>query len=274
MTRSPTRNTDDPDQCSGLSSAAGLSWSWMSRPSAVAPVSPLRIGHSTCTCPGSTFCLRGIATIARCATRRATCSGSSSSSNQNPPPPGVEGSRPARMRWAASMMPLPPAWRKTWVSWTRGIDGTRSRSARTSPGPMLGSWSLSPMRSRWLPGRTAAVSRVARCRSSMDASSTTIRSACAGSSSKSVSGSGSGCWASMRCTVIAGSPVSSDSRLAALPVGAVSVTVPPAARTVVAMDLTVWLLPHPGPPVMIETVLVRAMVSAARWSSCRPGSSR
>ncbi len=107
----------------------------------------------------------------------------------------------------------------------------------------------------------------------MDASSTTMRSASAGTSWNSVPSARSGCWASIRWTVIAGRPVSSERRLAALPVGAASVTLPPIARTVAAMAATVWLLPQPGPPVSTDTVLVSTRLTAARWSSCSRWSS-
>ena len=69
------------------------------------------------------------------------------------------------------------------------------------------------------PGGTALTSLLASNTSSMDASSTTTRSASRGwSRSKAASPPGRSC--SSRCRVAASSPASSDRRLAARPVGA------------------------------------------------------
>ena len=55
-----------------------------------------------------------------------------------------------------------------------------SRSRSTSPAPTEGSWSTSPTSSRCAPGGIALTSLLARIRSSMEASSTTTRSASSG----------------------------------------------------------------------------------------------
>ena len=129
-----------------------------------------------------------------------------------------------------------------------------STSRSTSPAPTEGSWSTSPTSSRCAPGGTALISLLARIRSSMLASSTTIRSASSGWS-RSKLGSPPGRSCSSRCTVVAGCPDSSVSRFAARPVGAASTIFARFAAANVITDLTVNDLPQPGPPVSTATSL-------------------
>ena len=127
-----------------------------------------------------------------------------------------------------------------------------SMSRSTSPAPTEGSWSTSPTSSRCAPGGTALISLLARIRSSMLASSTTIRSASSGWS-RSKLGSPPGRSCSSRCTVVAGCPDSSVNRFAARPVGAASTIFARFAAASVITDLTVNDLPQPGPPVSTAT---------------------
>ena len=147
-----------------------------------------------------------------------------------------------------------------------------SMSRSTSPAPTEGSWSTSPTSSRCAPGGTALISLLARIRSSMLASSTTIRSASSGWS-RSKLGSPPGRSCSSRCTVVAGCPDSSVSRFAARPVGAASTIFARFAAANVITDLTVNDLPQPGPPVSTATRCVSASRTACSCSGgqLRPG---
>src|SRR6202046_2106151 len=72
--------------------------------------------------------------------------------------------------------------------------------------------------------------------------------------------------------VFASSPVLSDNRLAARPVGAQSATRAYLAIRLFSIELTRVVLPTPGPPVITSTLLERAIRTASRWlaASCRP----
>ena len=65
--------------------------------------------------------------------------------------------------------------------------------------------------------------------------------------------------------VFASMPVASDSRFAALPVGAHSRHFTPLARRIVRIEFTRVVLPTPGPPVMITTRQVSAVWRASLW---------
>ena len=141
-----------------------------------------------------------------------------------------------------------------------------STSRSTSPAPTEGSWSTSPTSSRCAPGGTALISLLARIRSSMLASSTTIRSASIGWS-RSKLGSPPGRSCSSRCTVVAGCPDSSVNRFAARPVGAASTIFARFAAANVITDLTVNDFPQPGPPVNTATRCVSASRTACSCSA-------
>src|SRR5215216_2542791 len=182
------------------------------------------MGQSTCTSRrGSRPKRRGRRLTTMSTVSSATRSGSSSANRKKSPRPLVRGGWPALMRWALVTTPLYWAWRNTWVRRTRGRTGACrppawSRSRRTSPGPTLGSWSTSPTSSRWAPEGTALTSLLASSRSSMEASSTTTRSASSGRSWLKAA-SPPGRSSSSRCRVWASIPASSDRRLAARPDG-------------------------------------------------------
>lgn len=65
--------------------------------------------------------------------------------------------------------------------------------------------------------------------------------------------------------VLGSSPVLSDRRLAARPVGAQSATSTPLARSTRRTEFTRVVLPTPGPPVMTRTLERVARVRASRW---------
>jgi hypothetical protein len=65
--------------------------------------------------------------------------------------------------------------------------------------------------------------------------------------------------------VFASMPVVSESRFAALPVGAHSRHFTPLARRIVSIEFTRVVLPTPGPPVMITTRQVSAVWRASLW---------
>ena len=72
--------------------------------------------------------------------------------------------------------------------------------------------------------------------------------------------------------VFASSPVLSDNRFAARPVGAQSATRTCLAIRIFRIELTRVVLPTPGPPVITTTLLERAVRTASRWlaANCRP----
>ena len=68
---------------------------------------------------------------------------------------------------------------------------------------------------------------------------------------------------SSRCSVEAGAPVASASRLAARPVGAASATESPARFRIETIPRTMVVLPTPGPPVTTATFEPSASFTAA-----------
>ena len=181
---------------------------------------------------------RGMRCATRSTTRSAVASGSSAPNRKKSGCSPNTGGRPALIRCALTTTPDCWACRKMVVSRTRGMVSAASTSRSTSPAPTEGSWSTSPTSSRCAPGGTALISLLARIRSSMLASSTTIRSASNGWSRSNV-GSPPGRRCSSRCTVAAGCPDSSVNRFAARPVGAASTIFARFAAANVITDLTV-----------------------------------
>jgi hypothetical protein len=72
--------------------------------------------------------------------------------------------------------------------------------------------------------------------------------------------------------VFASSPVLSDNRFAARPVGAQSATRTCLAIKIFRIELTRVVLPTPGPPVITTTLLESAVLTASRWlaANCKP----
>ena len=145
-------------------------------------------------------------------------------------------------------------------------------SASTWPGPTEGSWSTSPTMSSAAASGTARNSERINRTSTMLASSTTRRSQSRECSSVRRNSPVRGSVSNRRWMVFASSPVLSDSRLAALPVGAQSATRTCLAIRIFRIELTRVVLPTPGPPVITSTLLERAIRTASRWlaASCRP----
>ena len=94
------------------------------------------------------------------------------------------------------------------------------RSSSTRPGPTGASWSTSPTSSTCVRGPTAPKSASARRTDSIEASSTMSTSVPGIGSSGPRAKPSSGAYSSSRWIVVAGAPVISASRRAALPVGA------------------------------------------------------
>ena len=78
-----------------------------------------------------------------------------------------------------------------------------------------------------------------------------------------------GSTSSSRWIVLASNPVASVIRLAARPVGAQSSIRTPLTPRMRRIDLTMVVLPTPGPPVMTSALLVSASRIASRWLSAR-----
>src|SRR5215831_9933867 len=72
-----------------------------------------------------------------------------------------------------------------------------------------------------------------------------------------------------RWIVFASSPVLSDRRLVARPVGAQSAITTPFARRIFRIELTSVVLPTPGPPVITSTFETIAMRRASLWLPAR-----
>ena len=106
----------------------------------------------------------------------------------------------------------------------------------------------------------------------MLASSTTSRSQASGLSSVRRNSPVRGSVSSRRWMVFASSPVLSDNRFAARPVGAQSATRTCLAIKIFRIELTRVVLPTPGPPVMTTTLLESAVLTASRWlaANCKP----
>ena len=144
-------------------------------------------------------------------------------SSTSPPVLGSRrGGSPRRIEWAAPTIIDRRACRKTCSSRTVGAISASISSQNGLPGPTGGSWSASPIRTRWVFAAIPAI----RCRQisseSIEASSTITRSASIGESS-SLPGISPGIHSSALWIVDAGAPsVASVSRRAARPVGASS----------------------------------------------------
>ena len=175
----------------------------------------------------------------------------------------MSGGCPELIRWALVTTPDCWAWRKIRVSRTRG-DRAAVGEQVAQHLARADDWAAGrrPRRSsRCAPGGTALTSLLASSRSSIEASSTTTRSASSGRS-RSYAASPPGLSSSSRCTVEASAPVSSASRLAARPVGAASTTLAFLARASSTIERTVKDLPQPGPPVSTATFSVSASRTA------------
>ncbi|KAF5034109.1 hypothetical protein DSECCO2_599700 [anaerobic digester metagenome] len=151
---------------------------------------------------------------------------------------------------------LSAAWRNTSLKCTQATASLSMRSRSTLPAPTDGSWSGSPTKINRDVVRTAFNSDAKSVASTIDISSTTTASKGSGLRSlrlncklprsrlpKSTS--------SRRWIVLASRPATSESRLAARPVGAASATFMARRSNSVIMPFSVVVLPVPGPPVSI-----------------------
>ena len=169
--------------------------------------------------------------------------------------------------------------------------GSAETSENTAPASTAESWSLSPSRIRRASGGTASHSRQASARSSIDASSTTSASIGSGFSAWWRKRPGSGVTPSSRCSVCDSrgsracsstgrSPArwrsASSMRAAALPVGAARATRRPgfSVSRQARRATTVVVLPVPGPPLMIVSLLRQASAAASFCQSGRSPSRR
>ena len=180
------------------------------------------------------------------------------------------GISPATMRWALVTIRLSIDWRKISVSCTTGNSWEAMRSPSTFPAPTEGSWSQSPTKIRRQPRGRARRTPSNRETSTMESSSTTTASHSKGFCSlrlKTGLSASSHCTCSIRCTVLASSPVSSDIRLAARPVGAANNTVSPFSFKIRIIPLRVVVLPVPGPPVRMRNPFSSAWVIACFCSN-------
>jgi hypothetical protein len=140
-------------------------------------------------------------------------------SRRSPGPATVGGGAPALTAWAARTMSERAAWRKMSVRRTTGTVSDSMRSSSTRPGPTGASWSTSPTSRTCVRGPTAPKSASARRTDSIEASSTMSTSVPGIGSSGPRAKPSSGAYSSSRWMVVAGAPVISASRRAALPVG-------------------------------------------------------
>ncbi len=164
------------------------------------------------------------------------------------------------------MMRLVCACRKIRVRRTTGNTPQAIMSRSTFPAPTAGSWSVSPTRSRRMDSGTAFNSAFIRIISIIEHSSTTRTSPSSGFFSFFWYPSG-GLQPSRRCIVSAFIPAVSDSRFAALPVGAASSTFRPYARKAAIIPCVVVVFPVPGPPVKTITFADAAIRIAPAWAS-------
>src|ERR1035438_5609011 len=114
-------------------------------------------------------------------------------------------------------------------------------------------WSISPTKSRLAFGGRARSRFAMSVTSTIEVSSTTRRSQSRGFASFRPKLPVTGWTSSRRWMVLASTPVGSDRRLAALPVGAHRRQRTFLARRISRMALTSVVLPTPGPPVMTST---------------------
>ncbi len=99
--------------------------------------------------------------------------------------------------------------------------------------------------------------------STIEASSTTSRSQSRGLSALRLKPPLLGSTSKSRWIVLASTPVASVMRLAARPVGAQSNSRTPLAARILRIELTIVVLPTPGPPVITSAFAVSARRIAA-----------
>ena len=142
-------------------------------------------------------------------------------------------------------------------------------SASTWPGPTEGNWSTSPTISSAASSGTAASSARISITSTIDVSSITSRLQSSGLSASRLNPLFLGSTSRRRWIVFASNPVASLIRLAARPVGAHSRISTPLADRMRRIELTIVVLPTPGPPVMTETFEESAARTASAWPGAR-----
>src|SRR5271157_4545123 len=170
------------------------------------------------------------------------------------------------------MIRLAAACRNTSVRRTTGTTPEPMMSANTCPGPTEGSWSISPTISSAALSGVAFMSACINMTSTMEASSITSRSQSTGLSALRLKPPPMGSTSRSRWIVLASTPVASVMRLAARPVGAHSNSLTFLAPRILRIELTIVVLPTPGPPVITSAFAVSASRIAALWlsASCRP----
>ena len=176
------------------------------------------------------------------------------------------------MRCAFTIIRLCSACRNIFVSFITGTAQLSIISFSTLPGPIDGSWSLSPQRITRAPVFTA---RRNDCISGVSTMLT---------SSRITASYESGCFSlnenvctpflysepRRRCIVFASSPVTCERRFAARPVGAARATLSFISSSIFIMVFTVVVFPVPGPPVStmqpVETAVITAFFCSAASS--------
>ena len=176
---------------------------------------------------------------------------------------------PRLIPWAVVTIRLCAAWRNTSVNRTTGTAPEAMMSASTWPGPTEGSWSTSPTISIAASSGTTATSARISITSTMDVSSITSRPQSSGFSPSRRNPPVLGSTSSRRWIVFASNPVASLIRLAARPVGAHSRISTPLADRMRRIELTIVVLPTPGPPVITETFEESAARTASAWPGAR-----
>ena len=187
--------------------------------------------------------------------------------------PPCSGNSPLFMRCELVTMRLSSACLNISLSLVVCILSLAIMSRRTLPAPTDGSWSASPVNMSRVPVFTASRSPSISMISIIEASSTMMTSCSSGFSSflpkLSMSSSSEYTYSRSRWMVIAGLPVASSMRFAARPVGAASATLSPSLANILTRILSIVVLPVPGPPVIIETLLASAAYTASIWSPDR-----
>ena len=131
-------------------------------------------------------------------------------------------------------------------------------SANTCPGPTEGSWSISPTISSAALSGVAFMSACINMTSTMEASSTTSRSQSEGVVGFAREPAALGIDLEEPVDRLGLDPVASVKRLAARPVGAQSTSFTFLAPRILRIELTIVVLPTPGPPVITDAFAVRA----------------
>ena len=210
----------------------GLSTLCSLRLSSLVPSGPFRVGVSTCISSTGMPIFPGNLTLHSSATVSAVLSPFWRRRKKKSPLFSARlGCRPAFISCARETMRLSWAWRKISVRRTAGTAPLFSMSAKTRPGPTLGSWSASPTRmsraSSGMACRRASIKVMSTIEhsSSTTAPQSSLSSAPLAKTTRSPSSEKPA--PSRRCMVAASRPVSSPMRLAARPVGAVSSVVMP-----------------------------------------------